>query len=310
MVPNEEIGASYFALSINKNSPFKYYPSGSLFFQERLVGVADSLEEDTCTDTYFRKNKAAITLNSNSRSNCKGCRFCGTYSLTSEEQDLTSEKNLEKKIKSLMADGKFSDFSGFSNMGVVTGCFGSEAETLNHLLMLKRVFSQYGYDGEIAYIGSQIRSKGVIDRLAKEGNYGLYLTVECFERRNEIMKPTKASLQLEQGRNVLDYAKNNGLNTSFLYIMGLDSLESIKTEFPKYVDVLTRHPVINLMQNYVPEHEKLRSAEARNMDYYFKARTIIEDIFKNTDLRPRLWENYRSPWFKNYAGEKIDGERI
>jgi hypothetical protein len=52
----------------------------------------------------------------------------------------------------------------------------------------------------------------------------------------------------------------------------------------------------------VIEHEKLRMG--KTLSYYLEARKIAEKIFGN-ELKPRLWECYRSLWYSTYNGKKI-----
>jgi hypothetical protein len=213
-------------------------------------------------------------------------------------------------MRALIKGNGDADLSHIDNIGVVTGCFEDEYDALNHMIMLRKTLEDYGFQGELKYLGSQITSPEALDALEKIKPFGMYLTVECFDRREQLMKPSKAQVDLEQGRGVLEMARQRGMETTFLYILGLDPLEKIKQEFPKYIPYLTRHPIVNLMQNYAPRHENLRDPEARNLDYYIKARLELEKIFVPTELRPRLWENYRAPWSTTYAGEKLNGHRI
>ena len=76
----------YFAICVNtfKNSPFTL-KDNIIYLEKTPVGTISSIEKDTCLSTYFRNNKKVITFNSNSRSKCIGCKFCGTYSLTDED---------------------------------------------------------------------------------------------------------------------------------------------------------------------------------------------------------------------------------
>lgn len=310
MIPSGFREPSFFALSISEDSNY-LHQGGEITFGDKLIGKSGKLEEDTCDETYFRMGKKAITLNSNNRSSCSGCKFCGTYNLeVNDDEDLTNEKNILKKIDELKKEGNFQDLSTLDNIGIVTGCFGDEKKTLEHLLMVKDAFSKNGFRGDLKYVGSQIRSDWALKELSKNLPFSLYLTVECFENRKKMMKPSKSSLSLEKGRELLFKAKESGMDTTFLYILGLDPFDSIKKEFPKYVDSLTRHPIVNLMQNYVPSQEFFRNHEAKNLEYYAKSRKEIESIFSETGFRPRIWENYRSPWFSKYLDEKIEGPRI
>ncbi|MBU0959067.1 MAG: radical SAM protein [Nanoarchaeota archaeon] len=310
MKPEGDEDTYFLAVSLTKNTPFTY-EKGVIKFYGKEIGKAGELQEDTCDSTYFRMGKNALTLNSNSRGNCRGCRFCGTYTLdVSPEEDLTNPENMRRKIGEIKKEGNLKDLSNMKNVGIVTGCFKDEETTLNHLIMVRKIFSEYGFKGEIVYIGSQIRSEESLDKLSKIGPFALYLTVECFERREKMMKPVKSSLTLEKGRDVLRMAKKKGIQTSFLYILGLDTLKSIKEEFPKYMGLITRHPVINLLQNYKEGDDELRAKGAQDFEYYLKARRKVEKIFAKTKMRPRIWENYRAPWSKTYNGEKLNGPKI
>ena len=119
------------------------------------------------------------------------------------------------------------------------------------------------------------------------------------------MKRRKSGVSLQQHINVLGHAKARGLNTSMLYILGLDGLLAIDTHFREFLPVLTRHPLVNLMQVYQPHQVALRHQDAHTLDYYLKARQIVEGIFSQT-LRPLGYDNYRSPWYSMYGDQKIN----
>jgi len=295
----------FMAVSIGESSPF-VHNGRELLLNDTVLGPAEPPENDTCDDTYFRKGNKALTLNSNLKSTCSGCKFCGAYKLDEiKQKDLTIRENLIGRINELMKEANQPDMSFLESVGVVTGCFKDEDATLKHLMMIRETFKEYGFKGELRYIGSEIKSKRALELLRSGGPFGLYLTVECFDRRESMMKPSKASLSLDEGRTLLKTAKDLDIATLFLYILGLDPIEKIKEEMPKYLEVLTRHPIINLMQSYVPSQEQLRTPEATNLNYYLEARQEIERIMKPTGLRPMLWENYRSPWSTAYGDEPL-----
>ncbi len=295
----------FMATSITRQSRF-IHDGKKVSLGPDVIGLASPPEKDTCDTSYFRKDGKALTLNSNQRNSCRGCKFCGTYSLESSEKSLSSDKKaLSLKIEELITERKETDASFLENIGVVTGCFPAEEDVLRHLLLVRETFEEYGFRGELRYIGSQIQSEKNLTRLARSGPFGLYLTVECFERRNDLLKTKKAAVTLDTGRDILNKAKSIGIETSFLYILGLDSIERMSEEFNKYLPVLTRHPLVNLLQAYTPEQESLRFPEANNLEYYIKARKEIEQIMKPTGLVPMLWDNYRSPWATRYADKEI-----
>ena len=70
--PNMHDEDFFFALPVNTiRSPFTI-KNDILFMNDIEIGHVSNAERDTCSETYFRKNKTAMTLNSNSRSTCAG----------------------------------------------------------------------------------------------------------------------------------------------------------------------------------------------------------------------------------------------
>lgn len=302
-------GRKYFlAMTITNKplSPFEHR-DGEIYFGNEKVADVGQIEEDTCSDSYWRGNKTHLTLNSNSRSNCKGCEFCGTYSLRDDDKALNTPAALRRKAEELCQEVG-GDLSSLESIGVVTGCFPNEKTLVNHLRMIRSVFAEYGFDKELRYIGSQLRTKENLALLANEGPFALYLTVESFTRREQLMKAAKASLDLEMGRELLQLAKELGIETTFLYIAGLDDVPSMESEFPKYSGLLTRLPLAQTFQAYVPEQLEKRHSSASSVEYFLRTRTIIERAFP--DLRPQAFSNYRSLWYTKYAEEELPNTPI
>ncbi len=304
MVPHLFNWPFFFAVTIEPASPF-LHDGRQVWLGDELIGDATPIEPDTCSETYCRKGGKVITLNSNSRSSCRGCQFCGTFSLIPDDfSDLLQEGNLRRKAQALLDDGMVTDYRRLESIGVVTGCFRNEQQCLDHLLLVNRVFGEFGFHGEVRYIGSQITRRESLETLHAAGTFAIYLTVECFDRRERIMKRKKSKVTPERGRQILGWAKELGMDTSILYVLGLDSLESIVAEFPKYLPVLTRHPLINVFQLYQPWQAKLRHPLAHSLDYYLQARELLETIFAG-GAWPLGYDNYRSLWYTQYSGVAI-----
>jgi hypothetical protein len=320
-------GNEFFIATSNNNYSPWIIKSDKLYLEDNLIGNIKKLKEDTCDSTYFRRyikkdNKeipTAITLNSNSRSSCNGCEFCGTYTLNKKDakkNDLTTPDKLRKKIQSLFpnkTEKQINDKSRLytiSDIGIVTGCFKDEEETVNHILMVNDVLkNDFGFNGLLKYIGSQIKTPESLKILKNNcENFGYYFTLECFDRRNELLKPTKR-ISLEESREILHTAKNLGIETSMLYILGLDSIESFEKNMLDYKNCLTRLPVINTLQDYSGKQFLLRDSYASDIEYYLRARNIMENTF-NTHLKPKVWENYRGIFFTTFNHKKLDDIRI
>ena len=108
-----------------------------LYLEDKEVGKITDIEKDTCTSTYFRNDNKVITFNSNSRSKCKGCAFCGTYSLSEdEENNFKSKENVQEYFKKLLINKNIKGMQEIENVTLCTGCFDTENDLFNHLLLL------------------------------------------------------------------------------------------------------------------------------------------------------------------------------
>lgn len=295
----------YFAVCVNTTeSPFELCGDKLLFDGEEF-GEIITPEKDTCDTTYFRRNKTELTLNSNRRSNCRGCKFCGTYALKPEdENNLLTEEKISRHIKLVLKENDMKDLQNVVRVTVCTGCFCSEEELVEHLILVYKTLNKFGFDKTLRYIGSQLRSDKALLKIKQNiPHFSLSLTVECFSRREELMKPIKASLKLQDMQYILEKAKEYGFGANFLYICGLDPLDVMKYNFIELKPYINRFPVVQVLQDYTAEQEDCRCEEAKEMDYYLKARKFLENLFCDVSYRPRSWENYRSLFYETFAGE-------
>lgn len=297
-------GYSYLLALTISNQPFSSfeYKQDQVIFDGYPIAQASPLEKDTCTDSYWRGGKKHLTLNSNSRSKCKGCCFCGTYNLTEGDRPLTSPDMLRRKADSLQED-LGGNFSSLESVGIVTGCFSDEGELIDHITMVREVFGEYGFEGEIRYIGSQLRTDKALQEIISSGPFALYLTVETFEHREQLMKEMKSSLSLEAGRRVLASARTMGAETSFLYIAGMDTYHTMLQQFPLYAPVVTRLPQVQIFQAYTPDQVRFRLPEAEHISYFLRTRQIVEHAYPY--LRPIAANNFRSLWYTRYAKDEL-----
>lgn len=298
--------AYYFAICVNTTeTPFEL-KDDKIYFDGEVFADIIKPEKDTCDTTYFRRNRTELTLNSNRRSNCRGCKFCGTYALKPEDEYfLNTEEKLSAHFEVLLKENNMKDLSNIVRITVCTGCFGSEEELVNHLIMVYNVAKKYGFSKRIRYIGSQIRSKEAMLKIKDNIPYfSLSLTIECFSRRQELMKPIKANVTLDDMKFILSTGKALGFSVNYLYILGLEPLNIMKENFIALKPYINRFPVVQVLQDYTAEQEDCRCDEGKTMEYYLQARLFLEDLYKNVDYRPRSWENYRSLFYETFNHEK------
>lgn len=297
----------YLAVCVNTRKSLFSIKDNNLLFNNKPIGIISEKENDAAETSYFRRDKTALTLNSNSRSKCRGCKFCGAYILDAHDTTpLITRQGLTRYFNDILKQYQFKDLSNLKEVAICTRCFITENDTLEHLLMVREVLKNFKFHGELKYIGSHINSEKSLEILEKYAKpFSLYFTLECFTRRKELLRHHKAELTLPAVRRILKSAKDKGFDTAILYILGLDPLEIVIRELKKLVPYLTRFPVINLFQNYIPQHESLRVSEAKDIEYYLKARKEIEKIFIKSNLKPRIWENYRGLWYLTFSNEKL-----
>ncbi len=295
---NEQSSKNYFAVCVNTYllSPFEL-KDNILFLENEEIAKVSDIEKDTCTATYFRNNKKVITFNSNSRSKCAGCKFCGTYSLSEDDSyDFSQKENVINYFQNLLKANNINGMENIENVTICTGCFNNEDALIDHLLVVNSAFKDMNFSGSLNYIGSQLRDYSKIKELAKTiNNFGLYLTIEKFLDREKFMRLEKSSLTLEKAKDLLEYCSSLGLTTTFLYILGLDPLEAIEKYFIYFKDSINKFPIIQIFQDYTKEQEKYRIEDAKDIEYYLKARKILDKTYSNLDKK--LWECFRSLYF-------------
>lgn len=293
---NDSERENYFAVCVNTyaESPFSI-KENTLYLENIAIGKVLNIEKDTCTATYFRNNKKAITLNSNSRSKCFGCKFCGTYCLTEDDNyDFSTVDNVKQYFNILLQENNITSMRDIDSITICTGCFNSENDLIKHIYILNDAFSSMQFKGRLNYIGSQLRTFDKIKEIKKKvNNFGLYLTIEKFLDREKFMKSEKSSLTLEKAKELLTYCSSIGITTTFLYILGLEDLKTIEKYFEYFKDSVNKFPIIQVFQDYTEYQENYRHQEAKDVEYYLKARKIVDSIYEETSLKPKTWESFR-----------------
>lgn len=295
----------YFALPINQNSPFSIIGS-QLLFDGRVIADAINPSEDFCDSNYPRRNGTVLNINPNSRTSCRGCKFCYTgYQIPRDQKRMACEADIVEFFEDWMQSSGINNLESLIQVAVVTGCYNSNDDLSNFLLTLKKVLNHYKFNGEIFYLGSQITNKETLEKLVSIQPFCYCLSLECFENRDFLLRDKKGDLTIEQAFNLMSFAKRLGHRVNFSYVLGLEPLLTVEKYFLLSKQYINSFPIVNTLQIHKYHSVSLLTPEAVNIEYFFEARKKIETIFLDTDMRPREWENYRSLWFLKFENEVL-----
>ncbi|MFA6404715.1 MAG: hypothetical protein WCW03_01830 [Candidatus Paceibacterota bacterium] len=298
----------YFAVPINNNSPFRVM-GNQLSLQEIIIGRTIGLTEDICDSHYPRRNGTSINLNPNTRTSCHGCKFCYTaYQVPCDRKKLKDADDLEAFFNGWMQEHCLSDLSNLIQVSVVTGCYQNGMEICTFLLALKSVLSRHKFKGSIFYLGSQISTEKELSCLTTLRPFSICYSLETFERR-ELLRDKKRSLTIQRACELMDCAKGLRYETSFSYIVGIESLDVIEKYLGHMKEHVNKFPIVNTLQLHKYHEVTIADPAASNLDYYLKTRKLFERIFSDTKMRPLVWENYRSLWFLKFGNEPLYGIR-
>jgi hypothetical protein len=299
----------YFALPINESSPFSVVDN-KLLFDNRIIADAIGPSEDFCDSNYPRRSGTVLNINPNSRTSCRGCKFCYTgYQVPRDKKRMSCEVDVKEFFEEWMNNKRETDLGSLVQVAVVTGCYNSDTELSSFLLMLRKVLGQFNFKGEIFYLGSQITNKETLEKLISIQPFCYCLSLECFENRTSLLRDKKSDLTLESAFRLMEFAKSIGHRVNFSYVLGLEPLFIVEKYFLLAKQYINSFPIINTLQIHKYHSQSLLTPEAINIEYFFEARKRLEKIFADTNMRPREWENYRSLWFLEFNKEKLTGIR-
>lgn len=294
----------------NEHSRFEV-AGGALKFEGEPVADVVALENDDVVLTYLRAGGNSITLNTHSRSRCTGCMFCPNVIEDASDDTLTSEGQLAELLEWLQADNGWPDLSHAEVITVCSGCFHYPAMAIEHMSSLRRAAERFGFQGRLHLLSSVLRDRDDLARLREEcGPFHLTLTLECFERRQLLLKDTKASLTLERSAEIMDDCRDLDILADFTYVAGLDSFDTAV----KGVSFLAPHvgtfPRIQVYQAHNDYMRRARHRDAEDLSYFLRLRGELETVFEPTGLAPRSWENYRPLWYSRFADRPVAGPRV
>lgn len=301
----------YLGIANHRESPFKM-ENNKVFFDGVNIANTYDIENDDCASSYFRKNNHVITLNSNRRSGCRGCRFCpNNLELNSEDTNLDTRDKMIAHFENIMKSMQMTDLSKIERITVCTGCFGTEAKAVDHLMLVYDVIKKLGFNGVLHYIGSEITSESAFLSIYNSVDKFMYtFTVECFSKRDRMLKNTKSKISLQEYLLTMKLCKDYDFIVNIIYVLGLDSLEETLKGINQFIDCSNYLPLINIFQPHTNDHYYLLDKDAWKMSYYLTVRKFVEYKYKETEITSQSWECYRPLWYFSFGKEKLKCIRI
>jgi hypothetical protein len=277
------------------------------------VPVADvvAFENDDVVLTYLRAGGRSLTLNTHSRSTCIGCIFCPNIIEDAADGNVDGASRLEDLLWWTATDNGWPDLSNVEIITICSGCFNTPDAAITHLSELRQAGNKTGFDGHIHLLSSVVRSRTDLKHLRDNvGKSHLTLTLECFSRREILLKSSKASLTLDEACRIADDCADLGIICDFTYVAGLDPLDVSIAGLKKLSQHVTTFPRIQVYQAHNDYMRRYRNSEAESLDYYVKLRKEMEQPFAERGLRPKSWENYRPLWYTSFPQYGVEGPRI
>lgn len=301
---------TWFALPVRGPEETHFVASkGSLRFKEYVLANIGEVFLDTC-DVSYQRGPNLLNLNSRSRGSCGGCTACvhnykDLYDETvlKDQRRLTTREGIEKFFQEKESKGL--NIASLQQIAVVTGLFGSEKAVVQHMQMIAETVRLKGFKGELMYFGCEVNSEEALQELANLGKFVLIYAIDNFTKREELLAKKKSGISIDIARDTLERARKYGIDTTFAYIAGIDTLREMEKGFLSLRAALSKFPIINIFQVQTPGQLSAMNPEAKRLEYYIRARKTLESILAETALNPRRWENYRPLWYETYNGRPL-----
>ncbi|WP_154677389.1 radical SAM protein [Parafrankia discariae] len=281
---------------------------GALLLSGQPVGTVRLVEHDDAKLGYFRDTGRVITANTNRRSTCTGCVFCpNTMTDANDPRIYREDAEIRALLTSVLAERRWADLSSVREINLSTGCFGEEARALAHLAGLRAILGEHGFGGRLGILTSVIRSAQGLRTFADVGPAAVFLTLECLTRRDVLLKDTKADLTPAEAIQVLRRAREAGVSTGVMLVIGLDDLTDVADWLSEAALYLTDFPNLQIFQSHSPFMSIFRMPGADTIEYFLTARKRLEAVLLPTGLRPQPWQNYRPLWHYGFGSERLLG---
>ncbi|WP_156937580.1 hypothetical protein [Haloglycomyces albus] len=109
----------------------------------------------------------------------------------------------------------------------------------------------------------------------------------------------------------LKAASDANIETSFTLTVGHQSLNVIKDWILPLAEQTTVWPSLTIHPAETASDESQHvAAPDERLDFFLEARKLFEQIFAPTGLKPEPWRCYRGLWYRQFAGEPLEGPYV
>lgn len=217
----------------------------------------------------------------------------------------------------------------FDEVTLSAGGVHDEALVVEHLVAVREAMTAEGLPESttLGVLTPALHSQSAFAELAtKVGPVLMFLTTETFEDDSPAAEaePTvpedaaaadplvpATSHQSERLSEILAAAREAGHRTSFTYTVGSEPLDEMRAWLLPLAEQTTMWPSLTILPAETPVDDSQHvAAPDERLDFFLEARRLLEQIFAPTQLRPQPWRCYRGLWYRQHAGEHLDGPYV
>ncbi|MCD0445633.1 hypothetical protein LO763_18670 [Glycomyces sp. A-F 0318] len=217
----------------------------------------------------------------------------------------------------------------FDEVTLSAGHAHDETLVVEHLTAVREAMTSAGMPETttLGVLTPALRSSSAFAELAaKVGPVLLFLTTESFEGDDtetpaEPSVPEEAAAadplvpaenhQSERLSEILAAAREAGHRTSFTYTVGSEPLDEMRAWLLPLAEQTTMWPSLTILPAETPVDDSQHiAAPDERLDFFLEARRLLEQIFAPTQLRPQPWRCYRGLWYRQHAGEHLEGPYV
>ncbi|WP_157930853.1 hypothetical protein [Glycomyces xiaoerkulensis] len=191
-----------------------------------------------------------------------------------------------------------------------------EALVVDHLKAVREAMTAEGLPESttLGVLTPALRSREAFAELAdRVGPMLVFLTTESYEDTAEVQDEQSGSgvRQSERLAEILAAAREAGHRTSFTYTVGGEPLDEMRAWLLPLAEQTTLWPSLTIHPAETPVDDSQHvAAPDERLDFFLEARSLLEQIFAPTELRPEPWRCYRGLWYRQHAGEPLDGPYV